>query len=643
MSDGPHGVRRLIGHPVFPQESNIEGGDVAVPTASAVGASWDEKSAFVAGEVIARDCIQEGVQMILAPAVNMKRNAHCGRNFEYYSEDPYLSGVLEAAFINGVQSKGVGTSLKHYAVNNQEINRGTINAEVDERTLREYYLKVFEIILKYSNPTSVMCSYNKLNGIWTSENRYLLTELLKETWNYNGLVISDWGAVHDIAKCVKAGLDLQMPRNKDICEQLKSAIENKIITVEDVDRAAMSMLRFIERINNLGKDASEYNREEQHELAYKMACESITLLRNENNILPIKTEKYKKIAVVGEAALEPVFMGGGSSKVSVEKKSVDIPLDCLRKEIEFDYIPIHSDRFTDSDVFNSIGKCVDGKYDLVLCFVSNNYGPDCETEAMDRDNLMLPNYMNAVLNMGVEQIENFVIITQFGGAVLPYRWENAKAIVQMWYTGEGCGRAITDVLLGKVNPSGKLSETFMIKDRTDMDYPGDGTKVCYDEKWNCGYRYYDKHPEEIWFPFGHGISYTKFEYTDLELSETKFNTDEFTLDVNFKLKNVGDMIGKEVVQLYIAPINSIVDRPIKELKRFAKLVLQPDEEKTVSFTLDSSDFAYFNTCLHNWHVESGKYDIIIAASSRDIRLKEEVKVYYENDYTTLKYDGTMIL
>ncbi len=646
FSDGPHGIRRLIGNPVCPQECNVPGGDVAMPTASAVGASWNTDCAYLAGEVIARDCIEEDVQMLLAPGVNMKRTAHCGRNFEYFAEDPYLAGMLGAAFINGVQSKGVGTSLKHYAANNQEILRGTINAEIDERTLREYYLKVFEIVLKNSNPTSVMCSYNKLNGIWASENPYLLTEILKEAWNYDGLVVSDWGAVHDIAKCVRAGLDLQMPGNVNIEKELKSALDTGIIEMADIDRAVERMLNYINKIISMKQPKEEYDRTAQHEAAYKAACECITLLRNNKNILPITKEKYKKIAILGEAAKKPVFMGGGSSKVTVEASSVDIPFDFILKNadgIECDYIPIIKDEFLDEGTIRCIDYCKNQKYDAVICFVSNNYGPDCETESFDRDNLKLPNYLGAVLSKGVAEIENFVIVTQFGGAMLPYGWEKVNAVVQMWYAGEAGGRAIADVLFGKINPSGKLSETFMLKDRTDLDYPGDGTKVCYTEKWNCGYRYYDKHPEEIWFPFGHGLSYTTFEYSSLELSKDSFDSDTFELNVSFRVKNTGDVAGKEAVQLYIAPKDNIVDRPIKELKRFAKIMLVPGEEKTVSFKLENDDFAYFNTCLHDWHVESGKYDILIGASSRDIRLEKSVSVSYDNDYTVLKYDGTMVL
>ena len=345
-------------------------------------------------------------------------------------------------------------------------------------------------------------------------------------------------------------------------------------------------------------------------------------------------------------AKKPLFMGGGSSKVSVDISSIDAPYDYILKNadgIQCDYIPIMNDGLIDEGISKCIGHCCDEKYDAVICFVGNNYGPDCETECFDRDNLKLPNYLSAVLSNGIAAIDNFVIVTQFGSAVIPSGWENAKAIVQMWYTGEACGKAVADVLFGKVNPSGQLAETFMLKDRSDIDYPGDGIKVCYNERWNCGYRYYDKHPEEIWFPFGHGLSYTSFEYSDLKLSENRFNTDNFEFEVSVKIKNIGSVAGKEVVQLYISPEDSVVDRPFKVLKLFAKIMLMTGEEKTVYFNLEAYDFSYYNTCLHRWHVESVRYGILNGASSRDIRLKKEIGVAYDKDYTVLKYGGSMIL
>jgi beta-glucosidase len=647
MSDGPHGARRLIGHPTCPQECHIEGGDTCFPTASAVGSSWNRKTAYDAGRAIALDCIMEDIQMLLAPAVNMKRTPHCGRNFEYYSEDPYLAGILGAEFINGVESRGIGTSLKHFAANNQEIDRGTINAEIDERTLREYYLKPFEIVIENSNPASVMCSYNKLNGIWASENRWLLTEILKEEWGYDGLVVSDWGAVHNVANAIRAGLDLHMPRNAKIEEQVRDGIEKGIITEQDLNRAIKAILKFLEKYAKKQEKPADYSRQKQHEAAYEAACETITLLRNDKNILPINKEKIKKIAVLGRCAEQPLFMGGGSSHVSILDESVDIPLDFIKKnageDIQVDYFPVFEDGFNDEGVLRAVwAGC--GKYDCAVMFIGDNYGTDCETESFDRDNLKLPNYINAAVQAAMKAFgDKLVLVLQTGGPVIPYLWKDVPCVIQMWYSGEAAGRAVADILFGKVNPSGKLSETFPLREREGLEYPGDGVKCEYLEKQNVGYRYYDAHPQEVWFPFGHGISYTEFQYSDLVLSENKITSNVFSLEVSFKLKNIGEVAGKEAVQLYIAPLDAIVARPIKELRAFDKIELKAGEEKNVSFTLTDKDFAYYNVCLHDRHVESGAYRVMIGASCTDIRLSSTLSVLYDGDYTKDKFDGSMVL
>ncbi len=648
MSDGPHGVRRLLDNPDCRQECHIEGGDCCFPTASAVAASWNREVAFSSGKAIALDCKEEGIDLLLAPAVNMKRLPNCGRNFEYYSEDPYLAGMIGAEFINGIQSEGIGTSLKHFAMNNQEINRGTVNVEADERTMREYYLKVFEILLKHCDPTTVMCSYNKLNGIWCSENRYLLTELLKEEWGYDGLVASDWGAVHNIGKCIKAGLDLQMPTNDNIVEQLKDALDNNIIEMSDIDRAVGKMLALIDRISDMKTEKGEYSRADQHERAYEAACECITLLRNDNDVLPITKEKYKKVIFFGNGLTDPVFMGGGSSCVSVDDESVDKPIDFIRKNadgIEIDFCP---------DVFefknglgcangNKMDLYTKGQYDAAVIFVGTSYFRDTESEGLDRDVLRLPNYVNRTIMEVTNLFKNVAVVLQTGSPVIPYRWENAPSVIQMWLLGESGGRAIADVLFGKVNPSGKLSETFMNRERTDLDYPGDGIKVRYTEGVYAGYRYYDKHPDEIWFPFGHGLSYTSFEYSGLAIDKKNINSDKFSINVSLKVKNTGNTAGKEAVQLYISQIDSVVDRPIKELCGFDKIYLEAGEEKEVNFTLTDYEFAYYNICLHSWHVESGTYKIMAGASSRDIRLSDTVFVNYPTDYTNDQIDGSMLI
>ncbi len=648
MSDGPHGVRRLLDNPDYSQKSNIDGGDCCFPTASALASSWNREVAFSAGQAIALDCKEEGIDLLLAPAVNMKRLPNCGRNFEYYSEDPYLAGIIGAEFINGIQSEGIGTSLKHYAMNNQELYRGNVSVEADERTMREYYIKVFEILLKHCNPTTVMCAYNKVNGIWCAENRYLLTELLKEEWGYDGLVASDWGAVHDIGKSLRAGLDLQMPANKNISSQLKAALDNNIVEMSDIDRAVKKMLEFVDRITNMATGKKPYDRAEQHKKAYDAACECITLLKNDNDVLPITKEKYKKVVFFGNSLTEPVFMGGGSSCVSVEVKSVDRPIDFIRKNaegIEIDFCP---------DVFefknglgvangNKMDLFSKGQYDAAVIFIGAPYFRDSEAEAVDRDVLRLPNYVNRTILEVTNMFKNVAVVIQTGSPIIPYRWENAPAVIQMWLCGEAGGSAIADILFGKVNPSGKLSETFMKRERTDLDYPGDGIKVKYTEGVYVGYRYYDKHPEEIWFPFGHGISYTAFAYSDLKIDKKNICSDKFGINISLKVKNIGNMAGKEAVQLYISKLDSVVDRPVKELCGFDKIYLEAGEEKEVKFTLTEYEFAYYNICLHAWHVESGTYKIMAGASSQDIRLSDTVFVNYLTDYSNDRIDGSMLI
>lgn len=633
MVDGPHGVRK--------GDSNTEGGCVCFPTSSAIGASWSRETAFKTGKAIGKECRQEDYEMLLAPGVNMKRTPYCGRNFEYFSEDPVLSGELAAEVINGLESEGIGASLKHYAANNQEYERTTINAEVDERTLREYYLKAFEIALEKSKPTSVMCAYNKLGGIWCSENKYLLTEILRKEWKYDGIVISDWGAVHNACKAIRAGLDLDMPCNRNIVNDIKKGLEEGSVTMEEVDRAAARMLKFIDRTKKMQKGKTEYSRKAQHEIAREAAGECITLLKNDGDVLPLTNKKYKKIGVFGAAAKRPVIMGAGSSKILLDDEMIDKPIDFIKKYtdeegIELYYSPVYEDGFMGAEMVGELNDWANNgnDFDAMILFISNNYGLDVETEHWDRENLTFSNYMNGMVESACNACENVIVVMQTGSASLPGRWyKRVKGIVQMWYSGEGGGSAVADILFGKINPSAKISETFAIKDRDGMDVAGDGYKTWYNEGMFVGYRYYDKHKDEVWFPFGHGLSYTEFEYSDISLSKEKSDENNIETEVKIKVKNIGKMAGKEVVQLYISHKNSIVLKPEKELKRFEKVYFEPGEEKEISFKLNRKDFEYYNICLREWHAESGEYEILAGASSEDIRLKVHYRIAYKEDYS----------
>lgn len=647
MSDGPHGVRRLLKHPIpeYVQECNIDGGDVCFPTASAMGSTWNKELVYKTGQAIARDCIEEGIEMLLAPGVNMKRTPFCGRNFEYFSEDPVLSGELGAAFIQGVQSLGVGTSLKHFAANNQEIWRSSISVEVDERTLREYYLKPFEIAVKKGNPVSVMCAYNKLGGIWCSENKWLLQDLLQKEWGYNGLLVSDWHAVHNPSKALAAGMDLQMPRNLEIIGQLKQGLEQELITEEDINRACTAILKLISDLKEQQKPKEIYHRGKQHEVAYQCATEAITLLKNQESILPIQIDQYKGIAVFGEFAKDPVVMGGGSSKVTVDPESIDRPLDYIiehtANKINVSFEPIYGETIHGARRLRRIQELAQTT-DLAIVFAANE--PELETEGVDRNRLTFTDYINDTIGEICSSYENVIIVMQTGSCIIPSSWaEKAKGILQMWYSGEAGGRAIADILFGKVNPSGKLSETFVSKVREDLDYPGNGRYVWYNEGSFHGYRYYDQHREEIWYPFGHGLSYTNFEYSNLIITPETSRDEKQEVLVSFHLKNTGKVSGQEIVQLYVGQEEPIVMRPEKELKGFDKVSLEPGEEKLVTFRLNKDAFSYYNPYLKDWHVESGYFTIKVGASSQDIRLEGEYKLTWDGDYTVILKNKALIL
>jgi len=632
LIDGPQGVRN--------GNTKIEGGHVCMPTASCVGASWDRDTAFLVGRTIAKDCVKENFDVLLAPGVNMKRTPHCGRNFEYFSEDPVLAGELAAAYINGVQSEGIGTCLKHFAVNNQELDRLYINSDVDERTLREYYLKAFEVTLANSSPTSIMNAYNKIGGIWCSENKWLLTEVLRHDFCYDGAVVSDWGSVHDTSKAIMAGLTIEMPENKNIIDDLRNGIKNGILTEEKIDEACETLIKFVLEVNKIKKEScGHYDRTEQHKLAQIAAAQGITLLQNDNNVLPITNKKYKKIGVYGRHAERVTMMGSGSSKVLTKESYIDQPIDYIKKyceeeNIELDYDPLWEDGFMGAELVAKLNDMQYNKLDAIIIFIGDNYGADTETEYWDRENITFPNYLNGIIESACNTCSNVIVVMETGSATIPHRWyKRVDGIIQMWYAGEGGGKAVADIIFGKTNPSGKLSETFITKVRDDIDYVGDGFKTWYKEGLFVGYRYYDEHSENVWFPFGHGLSYATFEYSDIKLDSCVSDNPDKTVKVSFKVKNTGNLDGKEVVQLYVGEKNAVVTRPVKELKRFIKIYLKAGEDKTVEFTLGKSDFAYFNQCLHEWHVESGKYNILVGASSADIRLQAVYEIEYKNDYS----------
>lgn len=628
FADGPHGIR-------LEQDDNC----TLFPNLCSVGSSWDTEITEKLGEALGHDCIEHDIDMILAPGINIKKHILCGRNFEYISEDPVVSGEMGAAYINGVQKTGVGTSLKHYALNSQEKHRTVISSEADERTMREIYLKGFEIAVKKSNPTSVMCAYNKVNSIWCGENKYLLTDVLKDAWKYDGFVVSDWGAVHDIVKSVKSGLDLQMPSNPNIEEELKKGLNEGKITMAEIDKAVENLLKFVlkEKPKKL-----PYDRDKQHKIAHAAAAAGTVLLKNDNNVLPLTNKKYKKIAVVGEYAKNPLIFGQGSAEVYPKDEYIDSPLECLKENLENVEIK-YFEGYKKKEYSDKMLWCQMEEYnkfiedcDAVVLFVGSMVSED--TEALDRMSARLNNNFDFFINGALNMKKKTAVVIQSGGALILEDWhKKVDSIVEMFLGGEAAGGAIADILTGKVNPSGKLAETFPNQMRKDLEYPGDGIKVSYDEKLQVGYRYYDKHPEEITFPFGHGLSYTEFSYSDLSLK-----TDNKNISVSFNLKNTGDTDGAEVVQIYIGDVVSTCTRPIKELKAFKKVFLKADETKKIDISIPIEDLGYYNIMLRDFAVEDGAYKIYVASSSQDIRLCGQIEINGKTPYTTAGSGGDMI-
>lgn len=622
MSDGPHGLRKTEG--LFAESIPA----TCFPTAVTLAASWDRELIEKVGKAIGEECQAENVQIILGPGVNIKRSPLCGRNFEYYSEDPFLSSEMAKHFIKGVQSEGVGTSIKHFAANNQEHRRLTVDAIVDERTLREIYLASFEKAIKEAQPWTVMCSYNKVNGTYASENEFLLTKVLREDWGFEGFVVSDWGAVNDRVLGLLAGLDLQMPYDgghgdKKIIEAVRSGK----LPEEVLDKAVERILRIVFKAIENKKENATYDKEAHHKLAREVARECFVLLKNENNILPLKKEGT--IALIGSFAKNPRFQGGGSSHVNPTK--VDNAVEEITKIVEGKANILYAEGYkldTDEPDEKLIeeAKEIAKKAEVVIVFAGlpERY----ESEGYDRPHMKMPESHNRLIEEVAMVNPNLVVVLSNGSPVEMPWVEKPKAILESYLGGQAWGGAVADVLFGVVSPSGKLAETFPKKLSDNPSYlffPGEGDRVEYREGIFVGYRYYDKKEMEVLFPFGYGLSYTTFEYSDLRLDKKEM-TDKEVLKVKVKVKNTGKVKGKEIVQLYVRDVKSSVIRPDKELKGFTKVELEPGEEKEVEFELDKRAFAYYNVDIKDWYVETGEFEILIGKSSREIVLKDTVLV-----------------
>ncbi|MDR0710392.1 MAG: glycoside hydrolase family 3 C-terminal domain-containing protein [Spirochaetaceae bacterium] len=628
LTDGPHGLRKQDG-----QSDHLRIGvsvpAVCFPTASALASSFDRELLYRVGETLGNECQAEDVAILLGPGANIKRSPLCGRNFEYFSEDPYLSGELAAAHIQGLQSQGIGASLKHFAANNQETRRMTCSSNVEERALHEIYLASFEGAVKGGKPKTVMCSYNKINGTFAAENRELLTDVLRDRWGFEGFVVTDWGAVKDRVKGLLAGLDLEMPGSGGVNDKrIVEAVKSGGLKEEILDISVLRILQLVlDYVENRRPDAV-FDRDRDHRIAVEAAAGCAVLLKNEGNLLPLKKET--KVAVIGEFAEKPRFQGSGSSFINAAK--ISSAIDALAGNSRITYARGYD---ANSAALNEtlINEAVEaaGAAEAAVLFVGlpNSF----ESEGFDRRHIDLPENQNALIRAVCKVQKNTVLVLHNGAPVAMPWIDGVPSVLEMYLGGEGVGEATVSLLYGETNPSGKLAETFPVKlgdNPSYLSFPGYKDESVYREGVYVGYRYYDKKGMPVLFPFGHGLSYTGFEYSELKINKTSINDTE-TCTVTLRVKNTGSRAGKEVVQLYVGNHEDRaggagIDRPVRELKGFTKVSLEPGAEKIVSFTLDKRAFAYYDARIHDWFVESGKFKIDLGSSSRDIRLSEVITV-----------------
>lgn len=619
VSDGPHGLRK--------QRDGVEDVNdsikaVCFPAGCATACSFDRDLIYQLGMLLGEECQAENVSIILGPAVNIKRSPLCGRNFEYFSEDPYLSSEMASYYIQGVQSQGVGTSLKHFAANNQESRRMTASAQIDERTLREIYLASFEQAVKEAKPWAVMCSYNRINEVFASENKKLLTDILRNEWGFEGCVMSDWGAVNNRVTGLKAGLDLEMPgsngtNDKLIVKAVKNGELDEAILNQAVERIVTKIFEFVDN-----KHVAIFNRDAHHEVARKLAAESAVLLKNEG-ILPLKTNA--KIAFIGAFAKTPRFQGGGSSHINAHK--VISALDAVNDVMSVTYAKgyeLDINQINETLLKEAIQVAREAEVAVIFAGLPDSF----ESEGYDRTHMKMPTCQNDLIKE-IAKVQPNTVVVLHNGSPIEMPWvHDVKGILEMYLGGQAVGGATIDLLFGKVNPSGKLAETFPLKlsdNPSYLNYQVVDDLIYYREGVFVGYRYYDKKEMEVLFPFGHGLSYTTFEYQDLMLSQKKIlDTDELIVSLN--VTNTGIIAGKEIVQLYVRDLTRETIRPDKELKNFVKVNLKPGETKEISMKLNKRSLATYNENISDWYVTSGKYEILIGKSSRDIVLEDVVEV-----------------
>ncbi len=622
VADGPYGLRKQEGisdHMGW----NKSRPSVAYVSGPGMASSWDRELIKEAGTYLGTEAKANGVDVLLGPAINIVRTPLCGRNFEYYSEDPCLTGKMAAAYIDGVQEQGVGTCIKHFAANNQEADREYIDARIDERTLREIYLAAFEEPIKKAKPWSVMTALNKVNGSYCSENAWLIDTVLRKEWGYEGFVMSDWSGVNNRARAVKAGLDLEMPNSNGIGdERVREGLEQGYLTEEDIDACCERLLTAVLKSQENRDPDAVWDEPKHHDFVRKLAEQCIILLKNEDAILPLSSDK--KIAVFGEFAKEPRFQMDGSALVNPTR--FDIPLTEIEKHCNGEVLYAQGCHKEEEEHQKELNKAREaaGQADIAVVMIGLPKG--IEAEGCDRKNIDIPERYNELVEAVTEVQPNTVVVLQNGSPVKMPWLSKVKGVVECFLGGQAMGSALANILFGKVNPSGKLPVSFpksLAHTPAYFNYPGQGGKVHYDEKVFVGYRYYDTKEIEPLFPFGHGLSYTTFTYSDMRLSSNHM-TDKENLTVSLKVTNTGTCDGAEIVQIYVKNPKGSVLRPSKELREFAKVYLKAGESRELKFTLEPRAFSYYDTELGCFYAPEGTYEILAAASSADIRLREEL-------------------
>lgn len=619
MSDGPHGLRvqKEDG------DNGVTGSDpsTAFPTAALTACGWNEENLYKMGQAMAHEAKYYGIDVILGPGVNIKRNPLGGRNFEYFSEDPLLAGKLGAAEVKGIQEENVGVSCKHFALNNAENYRFLGNSICDERAMREIYLKPFEIVVKEAKPQTVMCAYNQINGTYCSENHFLLTDVLRKEWGFDGLVMTDWGATHNRIKMLEAGLDLEMPGDTNICRKwIIDGIKENTLSMEKLDDAVRNVLNLVEKHPVQEKETVDFRKHAS--LAYEIASDCAVLLKNNDGILPLKKEE--EVFITGELFEKMRYQGAGSSMIN--------PAEYITPKMAFDK---HQVKYVYAKGYKENAKETDSKlidealqtsaaFDKVLVFAGlTDY---VESEGCDRNDMSLPKNQLDLIDAVLKKGKEVIVVLYLGSPVeLPFV-NGVKAILNMYLPGEVGGEATYSLLFGKKNPSGKLAETW-VKSYKEVPYGNVFSKKAdevYKESIFVGYRYYLNHPEKILFPFGFGLSYSSFEYDDLAIKDEK---DAIRVSVN--VKNTGSLYGAEIVQIYVKAPNKVFRAP-KELKGFAKVYLKPNEKKKVEIQIHKDDLRYWNISKKRYVLEDGENEIQACSNSMKVELSSSINIQGEN-------------